>query len=110
MPALSDFDRRDAERRARYEIADRVQSYVIRMTDFVKTDVKEQQDEAARLGRSFDPVAAGRAAAEAAFAKYGFGTPIEPVEGKAVAAVDASERTRSRWPLGRGSDPADGFA
>lgn len=110
MAALSDFDRRDAERRARYEIADRVQSYVIRMIDHVKTDVKEQQDEAARLGRPFDPVAAGRSAAEAAFTKYGFGTPLEPVESGATSETQPAAGKGKRWSLNRGPDPADGFS
>ena len=87
MAALSDFDRRDAERAARYEIAMQVQRYVMRLTDFTKTDIKEALDEAARTGGPVDAVALGRAAATRAFHYYGFGVgtsePSPAIEGPA---------------------------
>ena len=90
MAALSDFDRRDAERTARYEIANQVQRYVIRLVDFVKTDVKEALDEAARTGKSVDPVALGRSSAERAFLYYGFGVGT----GDPQPAIDAATDTK----------------
>ena len=91
MAALSDFDRRDAERTARYEIANQVQRYVIRLVDFVKTDVKEALDEAARTGESVDPVALGRAAAHRAFLSYGFGVGTSEPHPAIDAATDTSD-------------------
>ena len=93
MAALSDHDRRDAEHAARAEIAVLVQKYVRRMTEITKAYIKEELDEAARLGRPVDGTALGRAAAARAAGAY-FG------------AIDAQPRPAIE---GR-ADPGDGFA
>lgn len=88
MAALSDHDRRDAEHALRAETAILVQKYVRRVIELGKAYVKEELDEAARLGRPVDGTALGRGAASRAAAHYfGLGSPDER------AAIESSVDT-----------------